>query len=65
MVYADGTARRYDLSGLWLREVRCRRLIMRKCLVPESAAEIAVQNTVNFGIKVLQAIKDNVFSTAA
>jgi ribosomal protein S18 acetylase RimI-like enzyme len=63
VVYADGTARRYDLSGLWLREVRCRRLIMRKCLVPESAAEIAVQNTVNFGIKVLQAIKDNVFST--
>jgi ribosomal protein S18 acetylase RimI-like enzyme len=65
VVYADGTARRYDLSGLWLREVRCRRLIMRKCLVPESAAEIAVQNTVNFGIKVLQAIKDNVFSTVA
>jgi ribosomal protein S18 acetylase RimI-like enzyme len=63
VVYADGTARRYDLSGLWLREVRCRRLIMRKFLVPESAAEIAVQNTVNFGIKVLQAIKDNVFST--
>ena len=61
IVYTDHTARRYDLSGLWLREVRCRRLVMRKQLQkPE-----AVQNSVHFGIKVLQVLRDNVFAAVA
>jgi ribosomal protein S18 acetylase RimI-like enzyme len=65
ILFTDGTARRYDLSGLWIREVRCQRLIMRKQFSVESPAEAAVQSTVNFGIKVLQAIKDNMFSSVA
>jgi ribosomal protein S18 acetylase RimI-like enzyme len=65
VLFTDGTARRYDLSGLWLREVRCQRLIMRKQFATESPAEATLQSTVNFGIKVLQAIKDNMFSSVA
>jgi ribosomal protein S18 acetylase RimI-like enzyme len=65
ILFMDGAARRYDLSGLWLREVRCQRLIMRKQLAPESSADAAVQSTLNFSIKVLQAIKDNMFSSVA
>jgi len=33
-LYDDPTSRRYDLSGLWLREVRCKRNVMRKLLAP-------------------------------
>lgn len=48
----DPASRRYDLSGVWLKEVRCRRLIMRK--------ELAV----NLPLTLLQKFTNNVKSLA-
>lgn len=32
LAFVDPTSRRYDTRGLWLRQVRCKRNILRKCL---------------------------------
>lgn len=64
ILFEDPSTRRYDLNGLWLREVRCKRQIMRKIFgfhVPEVSV-VEVKSTVTFGIRVLQRLRDNVLS---
>jgi ribosomal protein S18 acetylase RimI-like enzyme len=36
ILFADKTARRYDVSGLWLQQKRCTRLVLRKDLAATS-----------------------------
>lgn len=64
-LFEDPTSRRYELSGVWLQQVRCRRKVLRKRLMGMPTMEEAadeVQSTVNFGIRVLQRLRDNVFA---
>jgi GNAT superfamily N-acetyltransferase len=37
VLFADKTARRYDVSGLWLQQKRCTRLVLRKALSSPTA----------------------------
>jgi ribosomal protein S18 acetylase RimI-like enzyme len=61
VLYEDPASRRYDANGLWLRQVRCKRKIMRKSLsFPEMVAENSVAKF--FGSNLLQRIRDNVFA---
>jgi GNAT superfamily N-acetyltransferase len=38
VLFADKTARRYDVSGLWLQQKRCTRLVLRKALSSPSSS---------------------------
>jgi ribosomal protein S18 acetylase RimI-like enzyme len=68
VLFEDPASRRYDTTGVWLKQVRCKRQIMRKAL---GAVELValnafeVKNSVNklFGIKILQRLRDNVLGT--
>jgi ribosomal protein S18 acetylase RimI-like enzyme len=61
VLFEDPASRRYDANGLWLRQVRCKRIIMRKVL---SIPEMIVENSVGkfFGMNILQRIRDNMFA---
>ncbi|GKY96820.1 hypothetical protein MPSEU_000641200 [Mayamaea pseudoterrestris] len=64
VMFEDPTCRKFDLEGLWLRQVRCKRKIFRKDLVPFALpTEVHVKEAQNFGIRVMQNIRDRVFST--
>jgi ribosomal protein S18 acetylase RimI-like enzyme len=62
ILFDDPTSRRYNTDGMWLRQTRCRRMILRKILKREPEAE--VQSSISYGIKVLQQWRDSVFATA-
>lgn len=60
-ICTDPASRRYDTTGLWLQQVRCKRLVMRKDLNTMSGKSAAsvVEGTMNMGIQVLQRLRDN------
>jgi ribosomal protein S18 acetylase RimI-like enzyme len=66
ILFEDPTCRKYDVEGLWLRQVRRKRKIFRKDLtvnpftIPAVEAHSFAQN---FGGRVMQRIRDRVFST--
>jgi ribosomal protein S18 acetylase RimI-like enzyme len=61
VVFEDPTSRRYDTSGLFLRQVRCKRKIMRKVLNGNAQNDVKDAMT-NFGMKALQRLRDSMFS---
>lgn len=65
VLFEDPTSRRFDLEGLWLRQVRCKRKIFRKDLLPSllPADVTVVKEAQSFGIRVMQGLRDRVFST--
>jgi len=68
ILFEDPTSRRYDATGLWLKQVRCKRYVMRKVLptknlVQDAAGEVQSSLT-SFGLRALQKLKENVFSSA-
>jgi ribosomal protein S18 acetylase RimI-like enzyme len=65
VLFEDPTCRKFNLEGLWLQQVRCTRLIFRKDLSPFALAVEAsnVKEAQNFGSRVMQRIRERVFST--
>jgi ribosomal protein S18 acetylase RimI-like enzyme len=69
-VFTDPTSRRYDTSGLWLQQVRCKRLVMKKDLrrpFGMSSNNVAVtnmENTVNMGWQALQRFRNNLLNVS-
>lgn len=65
VLFEDPTARRFDLEGLWLRQVRCKRKVFRKELKQYTLSTNSkpIKEVQNFGIRVIQGIRDRVFST--
>jgi ribosomal protein S18 acetylase RimI-like enzyme len=65
VMFEDPACRRFDLEGLWLRQVRCKRKIFRKDLQPFAlpTESHGIKEAQNFGIRVMQGIRDRVFST--
>ena len=68
VLFADPASRRYDTSGLFLKQIRCKRIVMRKDLRsdgdsnrnsmnPLDAGALALENTVNL----LQRWRDGIF----
>lgn len=65
VVFEDPTSRRYDTSGLFLRQVRCKRKIMRKVLNGKGDAPNDVKDAMtNFGMMALQRLRDSMFSVS-
>ena len=58
-LWTDPASRRYDTTGLWLQQVRCKRLVMRKDLSTSKTASSVVEGTMNMGLQVLQRLRDN------
>ena len=61
----DPTSRRYDASGLWLQQKRCKRFIMRKLLGNTAAITQATQDvklTLGKGMETLRKFRETVFS---
>jgi len=71
VLFEDPTSRRYDLSGLWLRQVRCKRYVMRKILgtpispAMSAASDAAFKSTVDLGMQALRSLKENMASLVA
>jgi ribosomal protein S18 acetylase RimI-like enzyme len=69
-VCTDPTSRRYDTSGLWLQQVRCKRLVMKKdlrrpFLMPSNNAAVTnMENTVNLGLQALQRFRNNLLNVS-
>ena len=69
-VFTDPTSRRYDTSGLWLQQVRCKRLVMKKdlrrpFLMPSNNVAVAnVENTVNMGLQAFQRFRNNLLNVS-
>ena len=64
-VCVDPTSRRYDLSGLWLQQIRCKRLVMKKDLRTVSTSRAIVvnmENTMTLGLQALQRFRDNLLN---
>lgn len=62
VLFEDPASRRYDVNGLWIKQVPCNRKIMRKSLdfwkVPDQAVVTQVQSSMNqLGTRVLQRLK--------
>jgi ribosomal protein S18 acetylase RimI-like enzyme len=49
VIFSDPASRRYDVNGLWIKKVRCRREILRKVLSGSDVAENTT-NMMNFDI---------------
>lgn len=62
LVSTDPASRRYVTTGLWLQQVRCKRLVMRKDLNSDivSSAAAAAEGTMSIGLQVLQKLRDNI-----
>lgn len=67
-VCIDPTSRRYDLSGLWLQQIRCKRLVMKKDLrkstngVTGNSIVTNMENTMSMGLQALQRFRDNLLN---
>ena len=64
ILYEDPTSRRYDTSGLFLQQKRCKRIVMHKQLLlsEQSSMVSAVESTVrHIGIQVLQRLREGLF----
>jgi ribosomal protein S18 acetylase RimI-like enzyme len=73
-VCIDPTSRRYDTTGLWLQQVRCKRLVMRKDLRRSMMMStsnnnnnnniviVNMENTVNMGIQAFQRFRKNLMN---
>ena len=64
LLFENPTSRKYDLSGLWLQQKRCKRFIMRKKItathIPVSGVE--VKSTLDKGMEALLRLRDSVFA---
>ena len=71
-VCVDPTSRRYDLSGLWLQQIRCKRLIMKKDLRTSmmttngsgnnNSIVTNMENTMTMGLQALQRFRDSLLN---
>jgi len=63
IVFVDPTGRRYDVSGLWLQQKRCKRYVMRKELTssPVEMATEEVKSALERGIEALFRLRETVF----
>jgi ribosomal protein S18 acetylase RimI-like enzyme len=76
-VCIDPTSRRYDLSGLWLQQIRCKRLVMKKDLRKSmnsgnnnfinggggsNSLVTNMENTMTMGLQALQRFRDNLLN---
>lgn len=74
-VCVDPTSRRYDLSGLWLQQIRCKRLVMKKDLRKSMNGRTTngsmngsnsivgnMENTMTMGLQALQRFRDTLLN---
>lgn len=65
VLFEDKTGRRYDTTGLWLQQKRCKRYVMRKIIEnnPVNLATDEVKSALDKGLKALLSFKDSFFSS--
>ncbi len=63
VLFDDKTGRRYDTTGLWLQQKRCKRFVMRKTIESNNLnlATEEVRSALDRGLKALFNLKDNFF----
>jgi len=63
VLYENPASRRYDLNGLWLRQLRCSRYVMRKAPLQKST-DSDVRATFDIGLKALLQFRDSVMAVS-